>query len=109
GIPPRQHRRRDELRAARAEGQRIYGELGAPDRRDSEQGREHQEEVLQDHEPQGARREEEVPERVLQARDPRQRRDQHVRQLTPRFGYLLDQLKHSPLLVSKRGGTSIYR
>jgi len=45
---------------ARAERQRVEGELRAPDRGDGEQSREDEEEVLRDDEPQRTRGEEEV-------------------------------------------------
>jgi hypothetical protein len=76
----------------------VKGKLRAPDRGDGEQRREDQEDVFQGDEPPRTRSEEEVPQRVLQGRDPRQRRDQHVRQLTPGFGNSLNQLEHSRLL-----------
>ena len=79
----------------------VYeGELRAPDRRDDEHGREDQEEALRGNEPERAGCEQEVPQCVLQARNPRQRQDQQVRQLTPRLGNALNQLEHGPLLQS---------
>src|SRR5213594_3631998 len=106
GIPPRQHHRRDELHAPRAERQRVDGELCAPDRGDGEQSREEQEEELRGDEPQRTRGEEEIPQRVLYARNPRQRRDQQIRQLTPRFWNSLNQLEHFTPPCTRAWGTS---